>query len=288
MNYRQNQERPGMRMKSHGWTMYGCLLFILLLSASCTHKREETSHMTDEETDEEFIQRKEKVRQVEEERLRRAEEYKRKSELRQKKRIENLKRAANGHEFVDLGLSVVWATCNVGATRPSDRGHSFEWGKTIDHGDNFLSDALPKVYDGNPITKDISGDPEFDAARANWGGEWRMPTVDEMRELVDQCTWEWERYEGKYTQGYRVTGPNGQSIFLPYTYKFSYNYCGAYWTSSIAGEAESRRTWSLGFAGLEYSYKGNGKLEREKGGIGDIGQKHLYAIRPVLGDKREY
>lgn len=60
---------------------------------------------------------------------------------------------------------------------------------------------------------DISEDPEYDAARAGWGGTWRMPTGTEMDELISECTWEWTTEQE--VAGYKVTGPNGNSIFLP-------------------------------------------------------------------------
>ncbi len=60
---------------------------------------------------------------------------------------------------------------------------------------------------------DICGDPQYDAATANWGGSWRMPTKAEIQELKDKCTWTWTTQGGH--NGYKVTGKNGKSIFLP-------------------------------------------------------------------------
>ena len=117
----------------------------------------------------------------------------------------------NGHEYVDLGLpsGVKWATCNVGASSPSDYGNYYAWGETT-----------PKaIYtESNSVTHgksmgDISGNPEYDAARANWGGSWRLPSRTECEELIDKCTWAWTSQGGH--NGYKVTGPNGNSIFLP-------------------------------------------------------------------------
>lgn len=113
----------------------------------------------------------------------------------------------NGHTAVDLGLSVKWATCNIGANYPEDRGQYF----------------LGK---------------EYDIARNEWGGSWRMPTVSEMQQLMNQCYWTWT---GK---GYRITGPNGNSIFLPitgrkyrdpYSTTLYFNGEGFYWTGSLCG-----------------------------------------------------
>jgi hypothetical protein len=123
------------------------------------------------------------------------------------------------HEYVDLGLSVLWATCNVGATTPEEYGDYFAWGET----------EPKEVYSWetykwcNPvdtsITKYNSNDgmqtllPEDDAATVNWGGEWRMPTKEELAELRLSCTWEWTTLNG--INGNKITGPNGNSIFIP-------------------------------------------------------------------------
>lgn len=115
----------------------------------------------------------------------------------------------NGHEWVDLGLSVKWATCNIGASSPSDYGDYYAWGETW---------TKSEYREDNSVTHgktmdDISGDVRYDAARANWGGSWRLPTKVEMEELIEKCTWQWTAQGGH--KGYRVTGPNGSSIFMP-------------------------------------------------------------------------
>ena len=115
----------------------------------------------------------------------------------------------NGHEWVDLGLSVKWATCNVGASSPSNYGNYYAWGETKTKSEYTVDNS--STYGIN--IGDISGDSRYDAARANWGGTWRLPTEAEMEELMDKCTWTWTSQGGH--NGYRVTGPNGSSIFLP-------------------------------------------------------------------------
>ena len=117
----------------------------------------------------------------------------------------------NGHEFVDLGLpsGLKWATCNVGATTPEDYGNYYAWGETTTKTSYTLQNSVTfGLYMG-----DISGNATYDAARANWGSTWRMPTKAEMEELRDNCTWIWTSQNG--VNGCRVTGPNGNSIFLP-------------------------------------------------------------------------
>ena len=114
-----------------------------------------------------------------------------------------------GHGYVDLGLSVKWATCNVGATSPEDFGHYFAWGET----------SPKEIYEEeNSLTyekqiNDFAGDAQYDAATANWGGDWRMPTKAEQEELLNNCTWTRTTQNG--VNGYNVKGPNGNSIFLP-------------------------------------------------------------------------
>ena len=115
----------------------------------------------------------------------------------------------NGHEWVDLGLSVKWATCNVGASYPSDYGNYYAWGETITKRKYTKSNSW--TYKKSMIS--IAGNSSYDAARANWGGTWRLPTANEFDELVKECTWTWTTQNGH--NGYRVMGKNGKSIFLP-------------------------------------------------------------------------
>ena len=113
------------------------------------------------------------------------------------------------HGYVDLGLSVKWATCNVGATSPEDYGHYFAWGETSPK-DEYTEDNC-STY-GKQMS-DIAGNAQCDAATANWGGDWRMPTKAEQEELLNNCSWTWTTRNG--VNGYNVEGPNGNSIFLP-------------------------------------------------------------------------
>lgn len=115
----------------------------------------------------------------------------------------------NGHEYVDLGLSVKWATCNVGADKPEDYGNYYAWGETSTK--SSYTESNSKTYGKN--YSDIKGDSRYDAARANWGSTWKMPTKSELEELKNRCTWKWTTQNG--VKGYKVTGPNGNSIFLP-------------------------------------------------------------------------
>ena len=116
----------------------------------------------------------------------------------------------NGHAYVDLGLSVKWATMNVGAVGPEDYGEYFD-GLMVSSTDRYDS-----IFFINEFKKDtiiICGDSHYDAARYNWGGNWRLPTVGELVELKEKCNWTWCKELGH--PGYKVIGPNGNSIFLP-------------------------------------------------------------------------
>ena len=117
----------------------------------------------------------------------------------------------NGHEYVDLGLpsGLKWATCNVGASSLEKYGYYFAWGETSHKAEYTEENSITYGEEMN----DISGNPQYDAARANWGGRWRMPRKNEMDELLDYCEWEWTQMNG--VNGYKVIGHNGKSIFLP-------------------------------------------------------------------------
>ena len=146
--------------------------------------------------------------------------------------------SATAGTAVDLGLSVKWATVNIGATLPADYGNYYAWGET-ETKDEYTSDN--SVTYGDSSFGDISGNATYDAATANWGSSWRIPTDVECQELIDDCTWTWttqENSDGEDVNGYLVEGTNGNSIFLPaagYRYGSSLNYAGTYghyWSST--------------------------------------------------------
>ena len=118
---------------------------------------------------------------------------------------------------VELGLSVKWAKCNLGAKKPEDFGYYFEWG-CIEPQDNSPKDSpkktLPFFSKYNASDRKKSLDPEDDAATNLLGSPWRMPTKEEMTELKEKCNWKEECVNG--VRGCRIVGPNGNSIFLPY------------------------------------------------------------------------
>ena len=157
----------------------------------------------------------------------------------------------NGHEWIDLGLpsGLKWATCNVGATNPEEYGGYYAWGETEEKSNydwktykwcNGSSTTMTKYCtDSGYGTVDNKRvlDPADDVAHVKWGGSWRMPTVDEIDELCRECNWQRTSLNGIY--GYRVTGPNGNSIFLPAagsrydTELYNRGARGYYWSSSL-------------------------------------------------------
>ncbi|MBO7133570.1 MAG: hypothetical protein J6W06_05400 [Bacteroidales bacterium] len=134
----------------------------------------------------------------------------------------------NGHEYVDLGLpsGTKWATCNVGATSPKEYGDYFAWGETKPK-NTYTEETY--MYFSDPATLPSSAD----AATANWGAGWRMPTKVEWEELKSKCKWTW------MSNGYKVVGPNGNGVFLPAAgihpgRELTYTaIIGNYWSSSL-------------------------------------------------------
>ena len=116
--------------------------------------------------------------------------------------------AAFGVQLVDLGLpsGTLWADRNVGADSPEAAGDYFRFGETTP----FTEDSPKYVY--GDITESIAGT-DRDAATVNLGATYRMPTLDQIKELIDECEWEWTKQNG--VKGMKVTGPNGNNIFLP-------------------------------------------------------------------------
>lgn len=194
----------------------------------------------------------------------------------------------NGHEYVDLGVSVKWATCNIGATVSEEAGGYYAWGETTTPKNDYewtyykyclgqyytltkyctdLSYAYITNVQDNKTTLDLSDD----AAHVNWGGQWRMPTKSEVEELKTKCRWEWITRNG--IDGYLVWGSNGNSIFLPSAGYMnernleSYSDCGVYWTSNLS-ESNTIEAYALYISSSSIS-------------IGDRERCYGLSIRPV-------
>ncbi len=169
----------------------------------------------------------------------------------------------NGYAWIDLGLSVKWATCNVGASKPEEYGCYFAWGEVEPKATynwatykwaNGSETTMTKYcsessYGNNGFTDDKTVlDAEDDAATVNMGGNWRMPTFEEAKELVDNCTWKWTSRNG--INGYEVKSKtNGNSIFLP-----AAGYCAYSSTASQIGETARYSSSSLQLTRSNCSY----------------------------------
>ena len=187
-------------------------------------------------------------------------------------------------QVVDLGLSVKWAGWNVDATVPEGYGGYYAWGETEKKDYYFWSDykwcegggehSMKKYCTDNFYgTKDEKNslEPEDDVAHVKWGGNWRMPTGAEQWELREKCKWEWTTLNG--VKGYKVTGPNGNSIFLPAAgYKngsdvYSAGSEGYYWSKTLSAKSDKARCWRF-----YSSYVGDNIYENRNHGL---------SVRPV-------
>ena len=213
---------------------------------------------------------------------------------------------ANGHAYVDLGLSVKWATTNLGALSPTDHGRYYAWGEVKAKNEYSIfnykyfkqteNEAIGGVYLTSKYDRgytkyvselqaDKEGYKSFwddkrlldysdDAARAVWGGGWRIPTLGEMNELCTRCKWHWCIVNGKTV--YKVTGPNGNHILLPASgTRFRMKTCylgedGFYWTATVYYGTKNNGAYTLHF-----NKKGFGITENETRYDGR-------SIRPVI------
>ena len=162
----------------------------------------------------------------------------------------------DGHDYVDLWLpsGTLWATMNVGADSPEDYGDHFAWGEIVGYNNGYTTFnwtnyrycndseyTMTKYcnnsdYGYNGFTDTLTElEPEDDAAFANWGSKWRMPTDAQWTELRTKCTWSWTTQNG--VNGRLVTGPNGNSIFLPAA--------GSRSNSSLSNAGSYGYYWSL-------------------------------------------
>ena len=181
----------------------------------------------------------------------------------------------NGYAYVDLGLSVKWATMNVGASKPEDYGDYYAWGETTTKTEyNWSTYKYCYTYYNN-LTKyntyssygtvDNKTTLELgdDVARAKLGGAWRLPTEAEFLELREQCTWTWTTQNG--VNGYKVTSKsNGNNIFLPAAgYRMDSKLKvvgsdGCYWANSISSNLPYC-AWRLDFNASEVKWNGDNR-----------------------------
>lgn len=220
------------------------------------------------------VRRQDSIR-VEQERIRQD------SIEREKKRLE--RGVHNGHPYIDLGLSVKWATYNIGAKKPEDCGNYYAWGETktknyynwatykySETTDEFYYNKITKYtmssYHNVPPDKKAVLSISDDAAHVVWKGNWRMPTYAELQELRKNCHWKWTTING--VNGYKATSKiNGNSIFFPAAGSAphssrnqsntpeSVGVQGFYWSKSLRRDYDLG-AWNLWFTTKEVSTHG--------------------------------
>ncbi len=188
-----------------------------------------------------------------------------------------------GHAYVDLGLpsGLKWATCNVGATVSTDFGDYFAWGE-VEPKKDYSWDTYKYGTEDN-LTKYNSSDnktvldPEDDAATVNWGGKWRMPTEEEIDELLNNCTALYTSKtdaNGYAVFGWKMTGPNGNSIFFPAAGDMS--------GGSLDGAGSYGRYWSSSLSTYDPSYAYYLKFFSDDGmSVSDYYRYVECSVRPV-------
>ena len=147
--------------------------------------------------------------------------------------------------MIDLGLpsGTKWACCNIGADKPESIGGYYAWGETEEKEAynevtyQYCTGENPNSYgwyDQNAqyqsLGDDIAGT-QYDVAHVKWGGSWVMPSVDEFKELINNCTYTFISLNGANGQMF-ISKNNGVTIFLPTTDYYYQDYIGEYWTST--------------------------------------------------------
>ena len=185
----------------------------------------------------------------------------------------------NHPHMIDLGLpsGTKWACCNVGASNPEDFGGYYAWGETLTKNRYAWDTYLYGSSNSNVVNigSDISGT-QYDVAHVSWGGGWHMPNLTEATELVEKCTYQQAFVELNGVRGRKITGPNGNSIFLPFSGVFIDNeikwvgQVGDYWLSELWPDEDNSAYWLYNFVDEDGDYN-DGEGFRYVG----------YTVRPV-------
>ncbi len=198
--------------------------------------------------------------------------------------------AQSKHQYVDLGLSVKWATCNIGADKPEDHGDYFSWGETenkrINNWDTYrfsegFKHAITKYcsnsqYGWHERVDSLSAlEPEDDVAHAKWGGNWCIPTKAEIKELLENCTWTCTTRND--INGYLVTGKKpgytDNSIFIPVT--------GTYDDGKLFGSRDHGYYWSRDCGTIYPADAYTLELSVREASVGMKPRSESLAVRPV-------
>ena len=205
----------------------------------------------------------------------------------------------NGHQYVDLDLpsGTLWATCNIGATKPEETGDLYAWGETETKteytwatykwcdGDvcNLANPNLTKYCDRGGygmLDGKITLELDDDVAHVKWGGNWHMPTQEQFQELIDNCTVEWIKMDNSI-RAYLFTAANGKTLLMPAAGELNESTYSSnsfeYWSSDlyIAGLPANNHCTNA----LVMRYRGNNQPE-----ISGYLRYKGYAVRPVLSD----
>lgn len=189
----------------------------------------------------------------------------------------------NNHSYVNLGLSVCWATTNIGAIAPEYAGKYYNWGDIYSEDEDATYIKYFNLFFKTHKTEDLNHllvlNASEDAAQKLWGDSWRLPTAFECQELIDKCSWEWDALR----HGFIITGPNGNHIFLPaggeidlYGKLEGHGTRGCYWCSTYC--------YNTRFQGVgpDYLWFKNGKDCPSKCCcVSGVDQRPHMLIRPV-------
>lgn len=188
----------------------------------------------------------------------------------------------DGQGAVDLGIGTLWSITNMNATNPQDPGAHYAWGEL-----NPKTCFLKGTELSGKSRWSIAGDPKHDAATANWGALWSIPTKEEFKTLQKNCKWRWSKMGSQL--GYEVTGPNGHSIFLPaageYRSEEYGNPCknyeknkeGDYWCSDSNFDFKCYDSAYVAIFDREWPSRGDSKKRDCGGSLRPVIQKEIYA-----------
>jgi hypothetical protein len=204
------------------------------------------------------------------------------------KNFNNKKISNNGFNFVDLGLptGTLWASCNVGASKPSDSGLYFQWGDTkgytkdqvgVEDGKKAFRWADYKWNDSKGFTKYNTAGESLeladDAANANMGGSWHMPTPTQIQELINETTNTWTTQDN--VNGRLFTSKNGNSIFIPAAGYVSYG--------SLYGVGGGADVWSSMLSKDDVGYGQNLYFDSSYIYLSSSGRYDGRSVRGVIG-----
>ena len=172
----------------------------------------------------------------------------------------------NGHPYVDLGLKVKWAACDLNATKPEQNGVRYGWAEVVSKKNSTRENSVS--YGKKIYRSTILGNPQYDAARKHWGGKWRTPTGEDFYMLIRKCKWEEAEMNGK--KGFLLTSiKNGNVMFVPSCR--DNEILGYYWTTDECDmedkELSVELMYTTGYGGV--------KLDSDY-------RNCQHAIRPVL------